>query len=167
MEWQTDQTDPNSDIAPATLSKYLGIRFVPVQKHQCFYVSFRVNGTANNFSRQVLASPVLIAAKTGENISFDTSHIPASHGELTTVGDILLKDASVTHHDRYLKYLRKEVLPSDMPIFDIKRRFKDPIGNLYPILTVRCGKSVSTRVAELLSTALNGKGTNHEIFISK
>ena len=44
---------------------------------------------------------------------FDPSFIPPpSHGELLMiVGDILHKDATVTHRGQYLQYLRKEVLP--------------------------------------------------------
>ena len=46
MEWQTDQMASSPDLDPASLSKYLGIRFVPVAKQQCFYFSFRLNGSS-------------------------------------------------------------------------------------------------------------------------
>ena len=97
----------------------------------------------------------------------DPSFIPPSNGELTIVGDILLKDAAVTHRGQYLQYLRKELLPSNMPVFDLKVRYEDPVGNKVPILSVRCGKSTATKTAELLSTALCGEGQNPEIFISR
>jgi hypothetical protein len=54
-----------------------------------------------------------------------------------------------------------------MPVFDLKLRYKDPVGNKVPILSVRCGKSTSIKTAELLSTALCGEGKNPEIFISR
>ena len=165
MEWQADQMDSSADLDPTALSKYLSIRFVPVAKQQCFYFSFRINGSGNNFS-QVTTTKVLTAARQGENLTFDPSSIPSTQGELTNVGDILLKDASLTQRANYLQYLRKHVLPEDMPTFDLKRRFKDPIGNLFPILTVRSGKSVSTRVAELLSIHLDGNPEKStEVFI--
>jgi hypothetical protein len=166
MEWQVDQMDEASEIAPAQLSKYLSIRVVPVAKEQCFYFSFRINATGAQFS-QVMKSKVLAIAKRGENMTFDPSAVPASQGELTYVGDILLKDASVTHRGQYLKYLRHEVLPSDAPVFDIKLRHSNPTGSRITILTVRCGKSMSTKLAEHLSTALCGEGTHQEIFISR
>ena len=54
-----------------------------------------------------------------------------------------------------------------MPPFDLKVRHKDPSGSKIQVLTVRCGKQVATEVAKLLSTSLNGEGTNPEIFISR
>jgi hypothetical protein len=41
------------------------------------------------------------------------------------------------------------------------------MGNKVPILSVRCGKSEMTQVAEILSTALCDKGNIPEIFISR
>ncbi len=51
--------------------------------------------------------------------------------------------------------------------FDLKVRHKDPSGSKIQVLTVRCGKQVATEVASILSTSLNGEGTNPEIFISR
>jgi hypothetical protein len=109
----------------------------------------------------------LQSVKRGERISFDPSVIPHTQGEVTHIGDILLKDATSTHRGHYLAYLRSEVLPQDMPAFDLKIRHKDPSGNKIRILTVRCGKQVATQVAQILSSVLNGEGTNPEIFISR
>jgi hypothetical protein len=133
MEWQTDQMEETSDIDPAKLSKYLSIRIVPVIKDQCFYFSFRIHGTGSQFL-QASALKVLSIAKRGEH--FDPSSIPPSQGELTYVGDILLKDASVTHRGQYLQYLRQEVLPPDTPLFDVKLRHSNPTGSRITILTV-------------------------------
>ena len=166
MEWQTNQLEATPDLDPTQLSKYLSIRVVPVVKEQCFYFSFRICATGAQF-RQVVTSKVLGIAKRGENLTFDPSSIPASQGELINVGDILLKDASVTHRGQYLKYLRNEVLPADAPDFDIKLRHSNPTGSRITILTVRCGKSMSTKLAENLSTALCGEGIHPEIFISR
>ncbi|KAI2496154.1 hypothetical protein MHU86_18340 [Fragilaria crotonensis] len=90
MEWQVDQMDATPDIDPAQLSKFLSIRVVPVAKEQCFYFSFRICATGAQFSH-VMKSKVLAIAKRGENLTFDPSAVPASQGELTYVGDILLK----------------------------------------------------------------------------
>ncbi len=108
----------------------------------------------------MLRSKDFQAIRHGEGISFNPSVIPHTQGEVTHVGDILLKDATATH-------LRSEVLPKDVPAFDLKIRHKDPSGRKIQILTVRCGKQVSTQVAQILSTFLNGEGTNPEIFISR
>ena len=105
--------------------------------------------------------------KRGESISFDPSAIPQTQGEVTQIGDILLKDATSTQRGQYLDYLRSEVLPADMPPFDLKIRHKDPSGVKIQILTVRCGKQVATQVAQILSSTLNGEGPNPEIFISR
>ena len=61
------------------------------------------------------------------------------------------------------------MLPSDIPVFDLKVRYTpDQQGHTkIPILTVRCGKAVSTKVAELLSEALCRSDENPEIFISR
>jgi hypothetical protein len=166
IEWQTDQLAPTPDVSSSQLSKFMSIREVPVLAQQCFYFSFRVNATGKQLV-QVLQSQVLKQTKRGENLTLDPSFIPSHQGELVNIGDILLKDASVTHRTRYLKYLRSEVLPNDTPMFDLKLRHKDPAGQKTPILTVRCGKSVAVSVAQTLSTALNGEGTNPEIFISR
>ena len=166
MEWQTDQMDVAADIDPAQMSKYLSIRVASVAKDQCFYFSFRIHGSGPQFT-QVALSKVLSTAKRGENMQFDPSFIPPSQGELTYVGDILLKDASVTHRGQYLQYLRQEVLPPETPLFDLKLRHSNPTGSNITILTVRCGKSTSTKTAEILSNALCGEGQHPEIFISR
>ncbi len=86
---------------------------------------------------------------------------------MTYIGDILIKDVLVTHRVRYMNYLRKEILPADTPIFDIKYKRANLSGTKVNILTVRCGKKQSTKLAEILSTALCGEGTHPEIFISR
>jgi hypothetical protein len=166
IEWQTDQLAKEQTISPSQLSKFLGIRIVPVTAQQCFYFSFRVNATGKQLV-QVLQSKEQKNAKRGEHLTFDPSYIPASQGETVFIGDILLKDASVTHRNQYLKYLRSDVLSADVPAFDLKMRHKDPAGHKTPILTVRCGKSVAVQVAQALSASLNGEGSNPEIFISR
>ena len=166
LEWQTDQMEDSADIDPKQLAKYLSIRIVPVVKERAFYFSFRICATGSQFT-QVAKSAIMKTAKSGERMSFDPTLIPPQQGELMFVGDILLKDASNTHRGHYLRYLRKEVLPEDTPAFDIKVRHKDPVGNSVKILAVRCGKASSTKVAEILSTALCGEGNNAEIFISR
>ena len=156
---------PASDIEQAQLANFLSIRIATIAKQSCFFFSFRIHGTEAQFV-QAAATKVVATARRGENLTFDPSNIPPEQGQLLFIGDILLKDAAVTHCGRYLDYLRSEVLPSDTPIFDSKRRFKDAIGNHTSILTVRCGKAVSTKVAESLSTALDGS-SHTEIFISR
>ena len=166
LEWQTDQMADSPDIAPTDITRFLSIRIATVVKERCFYFSFRINATGGGFS-QVTSSKVLATAKRGENLTFDPSSIPATQGTLTYIGDILLKDASVTHRGKYLQYLRKEVLPPDTPAFDIKLRRSNPTGSRITILTVRCGKSESTKTAEILCNALCGDAPHHEIFIAR
>ena len=110
---------------------------------------------------------MLQTAKLGERLNFDPSFTPTAHGELMVIGDILLKDALVCHRGHYLSYLKDHVLPQETPIFDLKIRHRDPVGNRVPILCVRCGAYVSTKVAEILSTYLCGDGMHQEIFISR
>ena len=166
VEWQTDQMEDSADIDPNQLAKFLSTRIVPVIKEQAFYFSFRICATGSQFT-QVVKSEVMKTAKMGERMSFDPTSIHPQQGELIFVGNILLKDASNTHRGQYLRYLRKEVLPEGTPAFDIKVRHKDPVGNPVKILAVRCGKANSTKVAEILSSALCGEGKNAEIFISR
>jgi hypothetical protein len=167
LEWQTDQMEDSTDIDPKQLAKYLSIRIVPDVKERAFYFSFRICATGSQFT-QVAKSAIMKTAKSGERMSFDPTLIPPLQDELMFVGDILLKDASNTHRGHYLRYLHTEVLPEDTPAFDIKVWHKDPIGNSVKILVgVRCGKASSTKVAEILSTALCGEGKNAEIFISR
>jgi hypothetical protein len=166
VEWQTDQMEASVDLDPKHLAKYLSIRISPVVKEGAFYFSFRISATGSQFT-QVVKSDIMKTAKMGERMIFDPTMIPPQQGELMFVGDILLKDATNTHRGQYLRYLRKEVLPENTPVFDIKIRHKDPVGNPVKILTVRCGKASSTTVAEILSTALCGEGPNNEIFISR
>ena len=67
----------------------------------------------------------------------------------------------------YKSFLSKFKLAADMPEFDIKLRHKDPLGIKAPILIIRCGTTVATKVAEILCTTLNGQGDSTETFISK
>ena len=166
IEWQTDQLSQTSIITSTQVDQFLSVRCVASSKQKCFYFSFRIHATGPQFI-QVLRSKDFQAIRHGEGISFNPSVIPHTQGEVTHVGDILLKDATATHRGKYLKYLCSEVLPKDVPAFDLKIRHKDPSGRKIQILTVRCGKQVSTQVAQILSTFLNGEGTNPEIFISR
>ncbi len=91
---------------------------------------------------QVVQSKDHKKAKRGENLTLDPTMILPHQGEEVFIGDILLKDASVTHRTQYLKNIRSEVLSADVPEFDITKRHKDPSGQKTPILTVRCGKAL-------------------------
>ena len=166
LEWQVDQAAPETAISPVQLSKYLSIRIVTSVQQQCFYFSFRIAATGAQFL-QVAKSKALRAAKQGEKLSLDPSYIPSNQGETINVCDILLEDAASAHRINYLQYLRTEVLPSDTPAFDLQIRHKDPAGLKIQVLTVKCGRRVSTQVAKILSTSLDGSGTNPEIFISR
>ena len=166
VEWQTDQLAKANTIPPTQVDQFLSICCVTSTKQKCFYFSFRLNATGAQFI-QALKSKEMQSIKRGESISFDPSAIPQTQGEVTQIGDILLKDATSTHRGQYLDYLRSEVLPADMPPFDLKIRHKDPSGVKIQILTVRCGKQVATQVAQILSSTLNGEGPNPEIFISR
>ena len=128
-----------------------------------FQLSHSWNGTEAQFTQ---VSTIVATARKGENLTFDPSNVPPEQEQLLFIGDILLKDSAVTHCGRYSEYLRSEVLPPDTPAFDLKRRFRDAIGNHTSILTVRCGKAVSTQLAEAISTALDGS-FHTEIFISR
>ena len=104
LEWQRDQMPAEADILCTQLAKYLSIRVVPVAKEKCFYFSFRIAGKGSHFT-QVMQSKILKAAESGESLRFNPSSIPPHQGELIFVGDILLKDTSVTHIGHYLQYL--------------------------------------------------------------
>ena len=153
VEWQTDQLAKAPQIELTQMDQFMSIRCVASPKQKCFYFSFRLQASGAQFI-QVLKSNALQSIKRGERISFDPSFIPPTHGEVTQIGDILLKDATSTHRGHYLAYLRSEVLPKDTPPFDLKIRHKDPSG-------------VKSQVAQTLSSVLNGEGTNPEIFISR
>ena len=168
MEWQTDQLVflDSSEFARETITKCLSIRVITNSKQKCFYFSFRVQSTGSDLT-QTMKSKDLQMIKKGEALTFDPSFIPVLHGELVNVGDIIFKDASITHRAHYLAFLKDSVLPPDMPPIDIKVKHKDPLGNKIMLLTVRCGKSVATKVTEYLTQKLNGEGDRNEVFISK
>jgi hypothetical protein len=54
-----------------------------------------------------MKSKTLQAIKKGEALTFDPSFIPVTHGELVNVGDIIFKDASITHRAHYLANLKR------------------------------------------------------------
>jgi hypothetical protein len=168
MEWQTDQLVLLDSPATArnTMTKCLSVRLITNSKQQCFYFSFRVQSTGSDLTH-TLKSPEFQTIKKGEALTFDPSFIPVIHGELVNVGDILFKDATITHRAHYLAFLKTSVLPPDMPPIDIKVKHKDPLGTKLMLLTVRCGKSVATKVTEYLTQTLNGEGDRNEIFLSK
>jgi hypothetical protein len=168
IDWQTDQLASKKAIFPSQLSKFLSTWIVPVSAQQSFYFSVGVNATGKQLV-QVSQSREQTTAKCGENLTLDPSYIiPAHQGELVFIGDILLKDASLTpHRSQYLKYfLSSEVLSIDVPAFDLNLSRKDPVGHKTFILTVHCGKSVAVSVTQSLSASLNGDGTNPKMFIS-
>ena len=169
MEWQTDHLVSlldSPESARLTITKCLSIRLITNSKQKCFYFSFRVQSTGSELT-QTMKSQLLQTIKKGEALTFDPSFIPVLHGELVNVGDILFKDAAITHRAHYLAFLKASILPKDMPPIDIKVKHKDPLGNKVMLLTVRCGKTVATKVTEYLTQKLNGEGDRNEVFISK
>ena len=121
MEWHTDQMPEHVELSPIGLSNCLGICVLALAKEQCFYLIFRLHASSAQFLQTTTKSRVLQAAKRGERLSFDPSMIPfSSHGEPQIIGDVLIKDAAMTHRGQYLKYLRASVLPPDTPVFDLK-----------------------------------------------
>ena len=89
--------------------------------------------------KTILKSPALASVKKGESIHFEPTNIPVTHhGDIVHVGDILLKNAKVTHRAHSKSFLSKCKLPDDMPEFDIKLRHEDPLGVKAPILIIRC-----------------------------
>ena len=53
--------------------------------------------------------------KRGESLTFDPSYIPVLHGELVNVGDIIFKDALITHRAHYLALLLESRLRGPRP----------------------------------------------------
>jgi hypothetical protein len=144
----------------------LSIKIASSHKTKTFNFRFHINTTGAKL-KNILQSKALASVKKGEALHFEPNTVPVTQGNIVHVGDILLKDATVTHRAHYTSFLRKCKLPDDMPEFDIKLRHKDPLGVKAPILIVRCGTTVATKVAEILSKTLNGQGDSREIFISK
>jgi hypothetical protein len=117
--------------------------------------------------KTILQSKALASVKKGEALHFEPSTVPVTQGDIVHVGDILLKETTVTHRAHYKSFLSKFKLPADMPELDFKLRHKDPLGVKAPILIIQCGTTVATKVAEILCKTLNGQGESTEIFISK
>ena len=166
VEWQTSQASSEAEILPADVSRLLSIKIAPSHKTKTFTFGFRIC-TSGAKLKNILQSKALASVKKGEALHFEPSTVPVTQGDIVHVGDILLKDATVTHRAHYKSFLSKCKLPDDMPEFDIKLRHKDPLGVKAPILIIRCGATVATKVAEILCTTLNGQGDSKEIFISK
>jgi len=166
VEWQTSQVSSAADILPADVSKFLSIKIASSYKTKTFTFGFRICTTGTTL-KTILQSKALASVKKGEALHFEPSTVPVTQGDIVHVGDILLKDATVTHRAHYKSFLSKCKLPADMPEFDIKLRHKDPLGVKAPILIIRCGTTVATKVAEIFCQTLNGQGDSKEIFISK
>jgi hypothetical protein len=118
--------------------------------------------------KMILKSTALASVKIGESIHFELTNVPVTHGDIVHVGEIILKNAKVTHRAHYKSFLSKCNLPDYMPEFDIINIcHKDPLGVKAPIFIIRCGTTVATTVAEIFCQILNGQGDSKEIFISK
>ena len=166
VEWQTSQASSEAEILPADVSRLLSIKIAPSHKTKTFNFGFRIR-TSGAKLKNILQSKALASVKKGEALHFEPSTVPVTQGDIVHVGDILLKDATVTHRAHYKSFLSKCKLPDDMPEFDIKLRHKDPLGVKAPILIIRCGTTVANKVAEIFCQTLNGQGDSREIFISK
>ena len=55
--------------------------------------------------KTILQSKALDSVKKGEGLHFEPSTVPVTQGEIVHVGDILLKDATVTHRGCLLQIL--------------------------------------------------------------
>ena len=155
VEWQTSQVSSAADILPSDVSRLLSIKTASSFKTKTFTFGFHIR-TMGNKLKAILQSKVLASVQKGEALHFEPSTVPVTQGDIVHVGDILLKDATVTHRAHYKSFLSKFKLPADMPEFDIKLRHKDPLGIKASILIIRCGTTVATKVAKILCKTLNG-----------
>ena len=145
----------------------MSIKIASSYKTKTFTFGFRIHTTTGTKLKTILQSNALASVKKGEALHFKPSTVPVTQGDIVHVGDILLKDATVTHRAHYKSFLSKCKLPADMPEFDIKLRHKDPLGVKAPILIIQCGTAVATKCAEIFCQTLNGQGDSKEIFVSK
>ena len=99
--------------------------------------------------KTILQSKALASVKKVEALHFEPITVPVTQGDIVHASDILLKDATVTHRAHYKSFLSKFKLSADMPEFDTKLRHKDPLGVKAPILIIRCGTTLTTKVAEI------------------
>ena len=166
VEWQTSQVSSDADILPADDSRFFSIKIASSYKTKTFTFGFRIRTTGTKL-KTILQSKALASVKKSEALHFEPSIVPVTQGDIVHVSDILLKDATVTHRAHYKSFLSKCKLPADMSEFDIKLRHKDPLGVKAPILIIRCGTTVATKVAEIFCQTLNGQGDSKEIFIAK
>ena len=144
----------------------MSIKIASSYKTKTFTFGFRIRTTGTKL-KTILQSKALASVKKSEALHFEPSIVPVTQGDIVHVSDILLKDATVTHRAHYKSFLSKCKLPADMSEFDIKLRHKDPLGVKAPILIIRCGTTVATKVAEIFCQTLNGQGDSKEIFIAK
>jgi hypothetical protein len=146
VEWQTSQVHSAAEqLLPADVSRFLSIKIASSYKTKTFTFGFRIRTTGTKL-KTILQLKALASVKKGESLHFEPSTVPVTHGDIVHVGDILLKDAKVTHRAHYKSFLSKCKLPDDMPEFDIKLCHKDPLGVKAPILIIRCGTTVATKL---------------------
>ena len=146
VEWQTSQAHSAAELLPADVSRFLSIKIASSYKMKTFTFGFHIRTTGTKFLKTILQSKGLTSVKKGESLHFEPITGPVTYGDIVHVGDILLKDAKVTHRAHYKSFLSKCKLPDDMPEFDIKLCHKDPLGVKAPILIIRCGTTVATKL---------------------
>ena len=138
VEQETSQVHSAAELLPSDVSRFLSIKIASSYKTKTFTFGFRIRTTGPKL-KTILKSPALASVKKGESIHFEPTNIPVTHGgDIVHVGDILLKNAKVTHRAHSKSFLSKCKLPDDMPEFDIKLRHEDPLGVKAPILIIRC-----------------------------
>jgi hypothetical protein len=146
VEWQTSQLFTANDILPADVSRILSIKIASSYKTKTFTFGFRIRTTGTKL-KTILQLKALASVKKGEALHFEPSTVPVTQGDIVHVGDILLKDATVTHRAHYKSFLDKFKLPADMPEFDInfgtKTRFESRLRFL--LFDVEHGSNQSCR----------------------
>ena len=95
-----------------------------------FTFGFHIRTTGTKFLKTILQSKGLTSVKKGESLHFEPITGPVTYGDIVHVGDILLKDAKVTHRAHYKSFLSKCKFPEDIPEFNIKLCNKDPQSRL-------------------------------------
>lgn len=165
MNWQIEIVLLNK-LDLANVTSILSIKITNSKKGKAFYFSFCIQATSVNFTKAPQSAEFMNINKTAQ-INFETSNVGTQRGKVTAIGEILCKDAALTHRGHYLEYLKETYLNNvDIP-FDTKIRHKDPTGTRGPVLVVDCEYNDATALAEILCNKLNGKENSPDIFISE
>ena len=160
-KWQQSGTEYYNSISkmtPTEVRQYLSPSISIMPSQSMIVIPLRFGFLGGNTPAKWRNQESTWKKLTNYNVTVSFSNCTSISGNLVVAGFILLKAPMTTHRLRYLQSLR-QMLPPNIPPFDILLHKRSPSDQQIPHLAVQCGHTHVHSLCEALASILTGNGS--------